>query len=101
MTPQRTFDVENLTFAVITHASAGDEFWDRVESGARQAGSDYGVTVQWSSNPDPGGQSLLIQQAIAAQVDGIVVSIANPDGLASAITQAVSAGIPVDRKSVV
>ena len=93
--PARQFDVENLTFSVITHASAGDEFWDRVESGARQAAADYGVTVLWSSDSDPGGQSLLIQQAIAAESDGIVVSIANPDGLASAISQAVAAGIPV------
>lgn len=93
--PPRDFDVDNLTFAVITHASAGDEFWDRVQSGAMQAGHDYGVTVQWASDNDPGGQSLLINQAIAAGVDGIVVSIANPDGLATAIQQAVAAGIPV------
>lgn len=93
--PARDFDVDNLTFAVITHASAGDEFWDRVQSGAMQAGHDYGVTVQWASDNDPGGQSLLINQAIAAGVDGIVVSIANPDGLSTAIQQAVAAGIPV------
>ena len=41
--PPRDFDVDNLTFAVITHASAGDEFWDRVQSGVMQAGADYGV----------------------------------------------------------
>ncbi|MCL1799934.1 MAG: substrate-binding domain-containing protein [Promicromonosporaceae bacterium] len=93
--PARQFDVENLTFAVVTHGGVGDEFWDRVESGAMQAAADHGVTVQWSSDPDPGGQSLLIQQAIAAHVDGIVVSLANPDGLSSAVFQAVSAGIPV------
>ena len=93
--PVRDFDVENLTFAVITHASAGDEFWDRVQSGAMQAGYDYGVTVQWASDNDPGGQSLLINQAVAAGVDGIVVSIANPDGLSTAVQQAVAAGIPV------
>jgi len=95
VTPPRDFDVENLTFAVITHASAGDEFWDRVQSGAMQAGYDYDVTVQWASDSDPGGQSLLINQAVAAGVDGIVVSIANPDGLATAIGQAVAVGIPV------
>jgi simple sugar transport system substrate-binding protein len=93
--PPRDFDVENLNFAVITHASAGDEFWDRVQSGAVQAGADYGVTVQWASDSDPGNQSLLINQAVAAGVDGIVVSLANPDGLATAVQLAVAAGIPV------
>ena len=93
--PPRDFDVENLTFAVITHASAGDEFWDRVQSGAMQAGADYGVAVQWASSPDPGGQSILVNQAVAAGVDGIVVSLANPDGLATAVQLAVAAGIPV------
>ena len=93
--PPRDFDVDNLTFAVVTHASAGDEFWDRVQSGAMQAGADYGVGVQWASSPDPGGQSLLVNQAVAAGVDGIVVSLANPDGLATAVQLAVAAGIPV------
>jgi len=93
--PAQPRDVGNLTFAVITHASAGDEFWDRVQSGARQAGSDYGVTVQYSSSPDPGQQSLLVDQAVASHVDGLVVSLANPDGLETSVRAAVAAGIPV------
>jgi len=93
--PPRDFDVENLNFAVVTHASAGDEFWDRVQSGVMQAGADYGVNVQWASDADPGNQSLLVNQAVAAGVDGIVVSLANPDGLATAVQLAVAAGIPV------
>ncbi len=35
----------DLTFAVVTHSSTGDAFWDRVKSGAETAGGQYGATV--------------------------------------------------------
>ncbi len=86
---------KDLTFAVITHSSPGDAFWDRVKSGAEQAGKDYGVTVNYSNDPDPARQSQLIDGAVADKVDGIVVSMANPDGLEASIKKAVAAGVPV------
>ncbi len=86
---------KDFTYAVITHSSSGDAFWDRVKSGAEQAGDDYGVTVQYDSDPDPAGQSQKIDGAVADKVDGIVVSMANPDGLETSIKAAVAAGIPV------
>jgi simple sugar transport system substrate-binding protein len=84
-----------LTYAVITHAGPGDAFWDRVKSGAEQAGGDYAVNVTYNSDPDPAKQSQLIDNAVAQDVDGIVVSMANPDGLQSSIERAVAAGVPV------
>ncbi|MEO7017603.1 MAG: sugar ABC transporter substrate-binding protein [Leifsonia sp.] len=85
----------NLTYAVVTHAGPGDAFWDRVKSGAEKAGSDYGVKVTYNSDPDPAKQSQLIDNAVAQKVNGIVVSMANPDGLKSSIEKAVAAGITV------
>lgn len=85
----------DLTYAVITHSGPGDAFWDRVKSGAEQAGDDYGVTVDYNSDPDPAGQSQLIDAAVADEVDGIVVSMANPDGIESSVKAAVEAGVPV------
>jgi simple sugar transport system substrate-binding protein len=85
----------DLTYAVITHGAPGDAFWDRVKSGAERAGKDYGVKVEYSSDPDPAKQSQLIDGAVADKVDGIVVSMANPDGLQNSIKSAVSAGVPV------
>ena len=85
----------NLTYAVVTHAGPGDAFWDRVKSGAEKAGTDYSVKVTYNSDPDPAKQSQLIDNAVAQKVDGIVVSMANPDGLKSSIEKAVAAGIPV------
>lgn len=85
----------DLTFAVITHSGPGDAFWDRVKSGAEQAGKDYAADVTYNADPDPAKQSQLIDNAVAQKVDGIVVSMANPDGLESSIKKAVAAGIPV------
>lgn len=88
-------NTQDLTYAVITHSSPGDAFWDRVKSGAEKAGADYGVKVNYSSDPDPAKQSQLIDGAVADKVDGIVVSMANPDGLEDSIKKAVAAGVPV------
>jgi simple sugar transport system substrate-binding protein len=64
-------------------------------SPARKAGDDYNVKVEYSSDPDPAKQSQLIDGAVADKVDGIVVSMANPDGLEDSIKKAVAAGVPV------
>ncbi|MGJ6965361.1 sugar ABC transporter substrate-binding protein [Streptosporangium sp. G11] len=83
------------TFAVVTHASAGDAFWDVVKNGAEAAGKRYGVTVTYQGDGDPARQSQLIDQAVSQKVDGLVVSMANPDALKESVGKAVSAGIPV------
>src|SRR3954449_9540424 len=85
----------DLSFSVITHGSAGDAFWDVVQNGAEQAGKDLGVTVDYQSDGDPQKQSQLIDAAVNQHVDGIVVSMANPDALQDSIEAAVKAGIPV------
>jgi len=53
------------------------------------------VTVEYSSDADPAKQSQLIDGAVADDVNGIVVSMANPDGVESSVRAAVDAGIPV------
>lgn len=85
----------DLSFAVVSHGSAGDKFWDVVKSGAEQAGEDLGVKVSYQGSGDPNQQSQLIDNAVSEKVDGIVVSMANPDALKEAIGKAVAAGIPV------
>jgi simple sugar transport system substrate-binding protein len=81
--------------AVVTHGSAGDAFWSIVKNGAEQAGKDMGDTISYQSDGDPQKQAQLIDAAVNQKVDGIVVSMANPDALKSSIQHAVSAGIPV------
>jgi simple sugar transport system substrate-binding protein len=88
-------DGGELSFAVITHGSAGDAFWDVVQNGAEAAGDDLGVSVDYQSDGDPQRQAQLIDAAVNQDVDGIVVSMANPDAIQESIEAAVDAGIPV------
>jgi simple sugar transport system substrate-binding protein len=85
----------DIRIDVITHGASSDSFWSVVKAGAERAGSDLGVDLHYQSNPDVGQQSTLIANAVAANTDGLVVSMANPDGLKSAIEDAVNKGIPV------
>ncbi|MGH3360204.1 MAG: sugar ABC transporter substrate-binding protein [Nocardioidaceae bacterium] len=85
----------DLTFAVVTHGAPEDAFWSVVKSGADRAGEDLGVEVEYNSDEDVTNQAELIDTAVADEVDGIVVSMANPDGLKSSVEAAVDAGIPV------
>jgi simple sugar transport system substrate-binding protein len=85
----------NLTFAVVTHGSAGDKFWDVVKTGAQKAGTDLGVKVTYNSDGDATKQSQLIDNAVSQKVSGLVVSLASPDALKASIQKAVAAGIPV------
>jgi simple sugar transport system substrate-binding protein len=85
----------DLQFSVVTHGSAGDAFWDVVQNGAEAAGDDLGVTVDYQSDGDAQRQAQLIDAAVNQEVDGLVVSMANPDALQDSIAAAVDAGIPV------
>jgi len=85
----------NITVAVVTHAAPGDAFWDVVKSGAEAAGKQEGVKVTYAGDPDPAKQSQLIDNAVAQKVQGIAVSLANPDGLKESIQKAIAAGVPV------
>jgi simple sugar transport system substrate-binding protein len=81
--------------AVVTHGSAGDAFWSIVKAGVQKAGTDMGDKVSYESDGDPQKQAQLIDAAVNQKVDGLVVSMANPDALKASIQRAVAAGIPV------
>jgi simple sugar transport system substrate-binding protein len=83
------------TFAVVTHGAAGDAFWDVVKKGSEAAAADLGVNVTYEGAGQPDQQANLINTAVSKKVNGIVVSMANPDALKDSITKAVAAGIPV------
>jgi len=85
----------SATIAVVTHGTPGDSFWDVVKSGAEQAGTDLGTTVTYQGDGDPVKQSQLIDAAVAAKPDGLIVSMANPAGIKDAVERAIAAGIPV------
>jgi len=84
-----------LTIAVVTHGAPGDPFWAIVKNGAVQAGKDLDVKVTYQSSGVPQTQAQLIDAAVNQHVDGLVVSMANPDALKASVERAVHAGIPV------
>ena len=68
-----------IKVALITHAAAGDTFWDIVRKGAEEASAKDNVELLYTSDPEAGRQAQLIQQAIDQKVDGIAVTLAKPE----------------------
>lgn len=88
-------ETDRIKIALITHAAPGDTFWDIVRKGAEEASQKDNVELQYLSDPEGGRQAQLIEQAVEQGVDGIAVTLAKPDAVASALEKARAAGIPV------
>ncbi len=85
----------DLTFHMVTHSDDGT-FWSVVKKGMEDACEALGVNCVWSpSFNDPTKQVQDIEAAVAAGSNGIGVSLAAPDAVVPAATDAVNAGIPV------
>lgn len=92
-------DRSDITIEVVVHGQASDPFWSVVANGVEQAGKDLGITVNYrapqSDDLDVVAMAQLIDTAVAAQPDGIIVSIPDADALRAPIEAAIAAGIPV------
>ena len=90
-------DREDIRIIVVSHGQASDPFWSVVKNGMDQAAEDMGVKVEYQAPQtfDMVAMSELIEAAVAANPDGIVVSIPDADALGDAIRDAVNVGIPV------
>jgi len=85
-----------MVIGMAVHANpAEDAFWGVVEKGAKDAAATYGITLKSGGSGDPAQQAQLVETYVADKVDGIIVSLANPDALKDAVKKAVAAGIPV------
>lgn len=88
-------DTAAMKFAMITHAPAGDTFFDIIRKGADAAAKKDNVTYEYSNASNPSEQAKLIQAAIDKKPDGIAVSIPNAGAVKGALDKAKAAGIPV------
>ena len=62
--------------------------------GAKDAAATYGVTLKWGGSNQPLEQAQLIEDYVAAKVDGIIVDLSFADALKDAVKKAVDfAGI--------
>jgi simple sugar transport system substrate-binding protein len=102
-TPQETpnrgrgLRIASARIAVVSHGQASDSFWAIVKKGVFDAGRREGVAVSYRAPEtyDIARMRALIDEAISARLDGLVVSLPDVDGLAPAIRRAERAGIPV------
>ena len=81
----------------ITHGQASDEFWKVVQRGEQEAHKQTGAAVSYRS-PDSFSIERMrryIDEAVADQPDGMVISLPDAKALAPSIKAAVKAGIPV------
>lgn len=86
---------EDVTIAVITHGDGG-VFWSVFQKGAEDAGKTLGITVKYQGSNNTGtDQASMINQAVADGVDGLAVSLADPDAVKDAVKAATDAGIPL------
>ena len=88
---------DDFSFIVVSHGAAADPFWSVVVNGVDEAADDLGVSVDYRSPPtfDMVEMRQLLDAAIAADPDGIVVSIPDVDALGDTIEDAIAEGIPV------
>ncbi len=85
-----------LTIGLAVHENpAESSFWGVVETGAKDAAAAMGVELKSGGSLDPAEQAQLIETYISDGVDGIIVSLANPDAMKDSVKKAVDAGIPV------
>ncbi|MBI3287031.1 MAG: substrate-binding domain-containing protein, partial [Chloroflexi bacterium] len=87
-----------LNFVLVQHAlCAWDSFWCTVEQGITDAAEDMGVkvTVLGPDAFDLERTAALIDQAVAANPDGIALTVTDPVLFKEPITRAINAGIPV------
>ena len=89
---------EKLNFIMVQHAlCAWDSFWCTVEQGIADGAEDMGVNVT-VLGPDEFNlekTATLIDQAVAAQPDGIALTVTDPVLFKEPIMRALDAGIPV------
>jgi len=86
----------NLVFGLAVHSNpAEDSFWGVVQKGAQDAADTYGITLKSGGSNDPSEQAQLVETYVSDKVNGIIVSLANPDAMKDSVKRATDAGIPV------
>jgi simple sugar transport system substrate-binding protein len=92
--PGAAAEARDLSYAVVIHGDPDGSFWNVVKRGAEDAAKQYGVNVEVTGNVEGSEQAKLIDSAVAKNPTGLVVSMANPDALQSALAAAKSKNIP-------
>jgi len=84
-------------FVMISHAPDSDSWWNTIKNAVKESGETMGVRVDYR-NPSTGDladMARIVEQSIASNPDGIIVTIADFDVLKKPLAKAAKKGIPV------
>lgn len=76
----------------------GNQYWSVLQAGAENAGKELGcnvIIVGTAAESDIEGQVTLLQNAVSAQADGIIIGPVDSVSLANPVAEAYNSGIPV------
>jgi simple sugar transport system substrate-binding protein len=84
-------------YVLVSHAPDSDSWWNTIKNAIKQAGEDFGVTVDYRNPPggDLADMARLIEQAAARNYKGVITSIADFDVLKKPVAQLVAKKIPL------
>jgi len=84
-------------FVLVSHAPDSDSWWNTIKNAIKQAGEDFGVTVDYRnpSSGDLADMARILEQASARNYAGVITSIADIDALKKPIAQIVAKKIPL------
>ncbi len=88
---------DKMKFYVISHGGPADPFWGVVMRGAKDAGKEFGVDVNYLGPEKFSIQKLvdMVETAVADNPDGLVVTITDAKALDKPLKDAIKRGIPV------
>ncbi len=84
-------------FVLVSHAPDSDSWWNTIKNAIKVASEQMDVKVEYRNPPtgDLADMARIVEQAVASNPNGLIVSIADFDVLSGPIEKAVRKGIPV------
>lgn len=92
-----TAQAADVRLVAVSHGPDADSFWTTVHNSLNLAAKEMNVDLEYRNPPtgDLADMARLIEQAVASNPDGLIVTIADFDVLKGPIGNAVKKGIPV------
>ena len=84
-------------FVLVSHAPDSDSWWNTIKNAIKVAAEQMDVKVEYRNPPtgDLADMARIVEQAVASNPDGLIVTIADFDVLRGPVEKAVRKGIPV------